>query len=504
MPDFADPRGSRAFFESLEPRQLLAGQTPFYGVPYNVPLSIQAEQYDSGGSRISYRDTESANLGDVNYRMGGVDFMSDPNTPGNHFVCHTKPGEWLEYTINVKSSGYYRFETRAASGSDGGTFHIYIDGVDKTGTRRIGNTGGWDVFKTIAKNGVKLNAGQHTVRLQVTSANTSGQDVADFDWIRVKRSAPQEIAPNSIDWSTKADAPIEREEAVSFVHGGKLYSIGGYIDTPEFHATTRVDVYDPATDKWTRLHDAPTKVTHAGVALDGDTVWIIGGYIGDFPDVGGPDGTSQVWKYNTKTDIWTGGPNLPSARGGGGAGIVGRTLYFFGGANKGRTADMKDTWALDLDGGTTWVKRANMTNPRNHFGTITYNGNIYVFGGQHLLEELSTNQSEVDLYDPVHNTWKQLASIPQPYSHFTFATVRYDRYVMLVGGEDPHDVGQAKVYGYDLYWNKWYRMTDLPGARRAGVAGVIGDTLVFSGGYFHDLGQTKDTWTADLSDIWTT
>jgi N-acetylneuraminic acid mutarotase len=307
------------------------------------------------------------------------------------------------------------------------------------------------------------------------------------------------FSPEKITWQNAPSGPIEREESQSFVYNDKMYVVGGYIDTPEFHATTRVDIFDHATGKWSKGAAAPYKVTHAGVAQDGAATWFIGGYVGDFPD---PPGTSSVLIYNARKNRWRHGPDLPSPRGAGGAGIVGTTLYYFGGGSKNRDADNGDMWSLDLNNPTHWTRRASIPNPRNHFGYATVNGKIYAIGGQHLLEKESTNQDELDVYDPATDKWTRLENLPKPYSHFGASTVVYDkRYILIVGGESPHDVGQPNVYAYDTITDQWAEMTPLPAPRRAGAAGLFGDTLFMTTGYVRANGQTSTSFKADLDDV---
>lgn len=315
------------------------------------------------------------------------------------------------------------------------------------------------------------------------------------------------LSPKPMTWHSAPPDPINREESQSFVANGKLYVLGGYISTPDFKATTRVDAYDPTTQKWTRMADLPVKLTHAGTVVDGDMVWFIGGYVGDFPPRppgGGPPATSAVYLYSISRNKWYAGPSLPSARGAGGAALVGRNLYFFGGGNKSRTADEEDVYRIDVDHSSRgWTRIGEMPNPRNHLGAATVGGKIYAIGGQHLLEKDSVNQNEVDEYDPATNTWRVRQPMPRPFSHFNAATVVYaDRYIITVGGESPHDVGKPDVYAYDTQRDHWGQMTPLPEARRAGIAGIIGERLFQSTGYEHDDGQTSTTFAlADISDL---
>jgi N-acetylneuraminic acid mutarotase len=490
-----------ACLEPLESRQLLA-QTPYSGSPISVPGTIEAERFDKGGEDVAYHDTTSANQGGQ-FRTGeGVDIVTGGS---NYAVGYTRPGEWIEYTINVAASGTYQFDASVASGNKGGTFHISIDGSDKTGTLNLNNTGGWSTYKTVSKSGVSLAGGTHVLRLSFESAFTSGQDIGNVDWIKLSNSdgstgSDDDFSPNALSWKSVASNPIKREESQSLVYGGKLYQLGGYVE--HYAAITRVDRYDPKTNKWTRMHDMPYDVTHAAVAPDpdGHSFWFVGGFVGDFKNGNGPGATSRVYKYDAASDSWSQKTSLPNAHGSGGAGIINNKLYFFGGADKNRSFDRKEAYVMDLTNqGAGWKRIADLPNPRNHLGGIVAGGKLYAIGGQHKLEDDSVAQSDVHRYDPAKNTWTKVASLPKRLSHFNAATVLYDRYIITVGGENPHNTAQPYVFAYDTALNKWARLTNLPDARRAGVAGLVGSKLIQSTGYKHGV-KYSTTYIADLSE----
>jgi N-acetylneuraminic acid mutarotase len=307
--------------------------------------------------------------------------------------------------------------------------------------------------------------------------------------------------PQPISWSSKAKLVVKREEAQAFSSGGYVYVLGGYYNG-SFQANQRVDRYDPKANTWKQMANMPSKMTHAGTAVDPVTgkVWFVAGFIGDFP---APQGTATVRVYNPATDTWSTGPSLPQARGAGGAAIVGRTLYFFGGSTANRQEDRGNTWSLDLDDpNATWQSKADMPNPRNHFGYATVNGKIYVIGGQQELENDAVNQNEVDVYDPTTDSWSTVAMLPKPLSHFHATTSVYKgRYILTAGGENPHETAQSSVYLFDTVTNKWSALTSLPAARRAAAGAIVGDTYVVSGGYLRSTGQTYDVYTADLTKL---
>jgi N-acetylneuraminic acid mutarotase len=497
-------------FEPLESRALLAAQTPYTGSPISIPGTIEAENFDKGGEGVSYHDTTSADLG-KGYRTGeSVD--TQPGGSNGYDVGFIQAGEWLEYTINVTSSGTYRIDTQVASGNPGGTFHISVDGADKTGVMTLSNTGGWNSYATVSKAGVSLTSGAHVLRITFDSAVKTGQDIGNLDYIRLTNTKSTGgttggiYSPGKLTWKSRATNPLDREEAQSLVYNGKLYELGGYYDN--FKASLRVDVYDPKTNKWTRKHDLPYPITHAAVAPDpdGHDFWFVGGFKGSFvhgtPGDGGPPGTSDVYKYNAATDTWTKEVSLPVAHGAGGAAIVNGKLYFFGGTDKSRTKDLGDSYVLDLAHVSNgWKRMADIPNARNHLGGIAVAGKIYAIGGQHHVEDSSVMQSEVDRYDPATNKWTKVASMPVAESHFNASTVLYDRYIITVGGENPHNHPLGYVFAYDTVLNKWAKLTSLPSARRAGVAGVIGNTLIQSTGFNSQHQETGTTYSTDLSNV---
>jgi len=149
-----------------------------------MPGKIECENYDTGGHDIAYYDTTSANLGGV-YRSNAVDIQATSDTGGGYLVGWAVAGEWLKYTVNVAAAGTYAIDVRLASNGVGGTFHLEVDGVDKTGPMAVPNTGGWQVGKTVTRTGVVLAAGPQVVRL-VMDANGATGSVGNFNWWAIR------------------------------------------------------------------------------------------------------------------------------------------------------------------------------------------------------------------------------------------------------------------------------------------------------------------------------
>jgi hypothetical protein len=160
-----------------------AASTPYGGVAVRLPGIIQAENFDDGGAGRAYMDASAGNSGGQ-YRTTDVDIERTSDSGSGYNIAWVSPGEWLNYTVNVGTAGTYDLDVRVASPSGGGTFHIEVNGVDRTGPLAVPNTGGWQAWATMRKSGVSLAAGTQTWRL-VMDANGAGGALANFNYISV-------------------------------------------------------------------------------------------------------------------------------------------------------------------------------------------------------------------------------------------------------------------------------------------------------------------------------
>ena len=327
-------------------------------------------------------------------------------------------------------------------------------------------------------------------RLSLGFTGIKGKALVDA--IELRKGGPDV----SYQWIDPASAPLARYEAAGMVVDDKLYVFGGYINS-KIQATARSDMYDPATNTWTRIADMPQPLTHAGQAVHGTTIWLVGGFVGDNP---GP-GTTHVWKYNTLTNTWSRGPSLPAARGAGACAIIGDELHFFGGLDHANsdanpvTVDYADHWVLDLAKGGGWKTAAPLPNARNHLSGVALDGFIYAIGGQHLWNE-DHPVSEVDQYDPATDTWKKVKSLPTPRSHMSASTFVIDDRIMVIGGATNGLTSVSEVDTYNPATNKWTHFSNLPSPRLTPVAGFADGEIIASTGSQFDLQADNETFSA--------
>ena len=171
-----------------EPTQQTGGNS-FKGTPPVLPSeTVQFEDFDAGAAGVAYGDASSGNTGGA-YRTTDVDIQPTTDTGAGYNVGWTSAGEWLNYTVSVAAAGTYDLEVRVASNGTGGTFHIEVDGIDKTGRLTVPNTRGWQTWMTIRKSGVTLTAGSQVWRVVMDTNGTTGS-VGNFNNFKITASVP--------------------------------------------------------------------------------------------------------------------------------------------------------------------------------------------------------------------------------------------------------------------------------------------------------------------------
>jgi glutamine amidotransferase PdxT len=138
---------------------------PYKGQPFPVPGRFEAEDFDLGGQAVAYHDTTAGNQSGA-YRLGeDVDILSP--SAGLYVVNNFTTGEWLSFTINVAQEGTYRLEALVSSAYSRSRLRIEVDGLDRTGTLAVPNTGSWTRFQWVGSGGVSLTAGEHLLKIHV-------------------------------------------------------------------------------------------------------------------------------------------------------------------------------------------------------------------------------------------------------------------------------------------------------------------------------------------------
>lgn len=127
--------------------------------------------------------------------------------------------------------------------------------------------------------------------------------------------------------------------------------------------------------------------------------------------IGGWDGqavVSSVEAYNPRTDSWTTVPDLPLPLAQEGAVVTRHRIVVLGG---GDAAGNHTYGTLFVFNGHGWVGGSSMPSPRRALGAaVDAHGMIFAIAG---LDNSSSYQSTVDVYNPFTNNWSSGPSLPE-------------------------------------------------------------------------------------------
>ena len=223
------------------------------------------------------------------------------------------------------------------------------------------------------------------------------------------------------------------------VLGGKLYLLGGLGGGSE----GKVQIYDPALNRWTLGADMPFAAGSSLSAVIGGRIYVAGGI------VAGSSTTDRVARYDPATDTWDEVAPMPRGRNHAASATDGERLYVFGGRGPGsgdanvlengfdtvQVYDpLTDTWQSSDDPGSTL---APLPQARGGMGkAVFHDGLFYVLGGETLNGAGATPNrvyDRVDVYDPVRNTWRLAAPMRTP-RHGIFPLLHAGRIYVAGGG----------------------------------------------------------------------
>jgi hypothetical protein len=102
------------------------------------------------------------------------------DTGGGDNVGYLDVNDWLNYPINITSTGEYTFDFRLAAPNSGGILSVLLDDVE-IGKVKVDATGGWQKWGN-QKFSKIIEAGNHTLKIQVVNGGWN------FNYMQIGRS----------------------------------------------------------------------------------------------------------------------------------------------------------------------------------------------------------------------------------------------------------------------------------------------------------------------------
>ncbi len=150
---------------------------PFHGYALPIPGIIQAEDFDKGGQGFTFYDTGTSNIAGA-YRPNEEVDIYDRNGTGFH-IGNAMPGEWYEYSVDVKTTGKYEVGFYLASLMGGGKFQVKIGNV-VSDTLKAPRTNSWMTTQKVSTT-MYLEEGEHIMRFSVIADPLFNIDYYTFD-----------------------------------------------------------------------------------------------------------------------------------------------------------------------------------------------------------------------------------------------------------------------------------------------------------------------------------
>ena len=228
--------------------------------------------------------------------------------------------------------------------------------------------------------------------------------------------------------------PFSGDHHSAEVIDAKLYLFGGLSGGSE----GKVQIFDPATAQWTLGQDIPFATASPSTALIDGLVYLAGGIVDG-------DTSNQTAVYDPQSDQWTELTPMPLGRNHTAAGTDGEKLYIFGG----RDGDNIVTEGFDEvqiydPVSDTWDSSHFQNSPipplpqkRGGMGKAAFfRGEFYVIGGETTPDGFGAEPGDVynrvDVFDPISMSWREEAVLPTP-RHGIFP-IAYNGELYLAGG----------------------------------------------------------------------
>ena len=187
--------------------------------------------------------------------------------------------------------------------------------------------------------------------------------------------------PAKDQWLDGPTIPENRRRGAAgvVVHNDKIYIVCGIQDGHRSGWVPWLDEYDPATDTWRVLPDAPHSRDHFHAAVADGKIYAGGGRRS------GQDGTFNATEgaidiYNLESGSWsTNSRDIPTQRAGGTVAVIGNEVIYIGGEKNSGSAN-DETEALNVNNGT-WRTLTPLNRGRHGTQAIVNNENIWIASG---------------------------------------------------------------------------------------------------------------------------
>lgn len=204
-----------------------------------------------------------------------------------------------------------------------------------------------------------------------------------------------------LSWVEAASPQIARGEAACAAADGRILLVGGFAEGDQ--VTGSAELYDLAEDGWSSAPELPTPLHHAQVAAVDGTYYVLGGYVGP-----GFTPTTSAWSWAPGEADWSMVAGLPVARGAGGAAVVDDRVVLAGGVGAdGELVAQVDVYDSATD---SWTQGPELPTPRDHLAVAAVGGTVVAANGR--MQSFASNTDRVETWNTSRDAWQRGADAP--------------------------------------------------------------------------------------------
>jgi N-acetylneuraminic acid mutarotase len=188
------------------------------------------------------------------------------------------------------------------------------------------------------------------------------------------------------EWRVGPEIPADRRRGAAgvVVYKNKVYSVCGIQDGHWDGHVGWLDEYDPKTNQWKKLPDAPHMRDHVHAVVMDDKIYVAGGRrstakIGQVLNLTEP----AVDVFDFKTNRWTTLPesnNLPTRRAGAASVVLGKNMFVIGGESDSQVPAHNEVEVFNTKT-SKWETYAPLSTGRHGTGAVQISGKIYIVAG---------------------------------------------------------------------------------------------------------------------------
>ena len=253
--------------------------------------------------------------------------------------------------------------------------------------------------------------------------------------------------PETNTWQRLADMPTARAEPMTAVVAGKIYVLAGYVGKDNQGVNLKflkaVEMYDPQTDTWVRKQDMPTPRIEFGTSVVAGKIYAIGGRVHPRDKPGGSWRLALVEVYDPATDTWTKRAKMPTRRTNVKAAVIQDVIYAIGGAGWPQVGNHGGPFLGTIEVYepriNRWTKKPDMPNLRRVSSMVVIDDKIYLIGGNAVQAggaAVGERLASIEVYEPVIKRWRLILTAPTLQLPFSVAAVNGKIYIFGGDTED--------------------------------------------------------------------